>query len=131
MDCLVQVAVPVPLYRLFDYRWSDSRDLLQLLRWASCYYHHPLGEVLHAALPQRLRQGQPAELAEREFFTWTGPEELPKGLDRAPVQRQVAQYLLQLQGKSVAGDSLTNIHPRWRSSIKPLLTKGLISVERA
>ena len=26
-------------------------DILQLLQWASDYYHHPIGEVLRTALP--------------------------------------------------------------------------------
>ena len=34
--------------------------LLQLLRWAADYYHHPLGEVIAAALPKALRDGAPA-----------------------------------------------------------------------
>ena len=31
-----------------------------LLRWAADYYHHPIGEVLAAALPASLREGEPA-----------------------------------------------------------------------
>src|SRR5665213_124825 len=31
-----------------------------LLSWAAEYYHHPIGEVFAAALPARLRAGQPA-----------------------------------------------------------------------
>ena len=34
--------------------------LLGLLTWAAEYYHHPLGEVLAAALPKALREGAPA-----------------------------------------------------------------------
>lgn len=34
-------------------------DIFELCEWASNYYHHPLGEVLAAALPVRLRQGKP------------------------------------------------------------------------
>ena len=31
--------------------------LLQLLRWAADYYHHPIGEVIAAALPKLMREG--------------------------------------------------------------------------
>src|SRR5262245_37079601 len=32
-----------------------SASLLKLLQWGSNYYHHPLGDVVAAALPARLR----------------------------------------------------------------------------
>jgi len=32
-------------------------ELLALLRWAAEYYHHPIGEVLFAALPKLAREG--------------------------------------------------------------------------
>jgi len=35
-----------------------SSALLKLCRWASDYYHHPLGEVIHAALPPLLKKGK-------------------------------------------------------------------------
>ncbi|MEM8492588.1 MAG: primosomal protein N' [Pseudomonadota bacterium] len=35
-----------------------SRQLLKLLRWASEYYQHPIGEVFAAALPGALRSGR-------------------------------------------------------------------------
>ena len=36
---------------------------LKFLQWAASYYHHPLGEVIEAALPVTLRQGQAAAVA--------------------------------------------------------------------
>src|SRR5690606_22127592 len=36
-------------------------ELLATLRWASDYYHHPIGEVLSHALPGLLRKGRPVE----------------------------------------------------------------------
>lgn len=38
-----------------------DRVTLELLRWAADYYHHPLGEVVAAALPMALRAGQAAD----------------------------------------------------------------------
>ena len=37
------------------------RSTFELLRWAADYYHHPLGEVIAAALPVALREGQAAD----------------------------------------------------------------------
>ena len=111
-DSLAQVAIAVPLRRLFDYlipagmqvtvgsrvrvpfgrsrvigvitgltERSDlpadrlkplaavldpdpllDRDDLAFLRWVASYYHHPVGEVLAAALPLRLRRADRALL---------------------------------------------------------------------
>jgi len=38
-------------------------ELMQSLRWASDYYHHPIGEVLSHALPAVLREGRSLEEA--------------------------------------------------------------------
>ncbi len=178
---LVQVAIPTPLYRVFDYRWNSSlpitrgvrvgvpfgprkvvgivlgaiessdvpenklrpvgqvydtepviaTDLMELLCWASRYYHYPLGEVLSSSLPALLRKGQAATISEREFYRWTGPNPLPDALNRAHVQKGLAHYLENLSGKLAGADSLARISPRWRSSIAGLIDKGWVEVETA
>ena len=32
--------------------------MLKLFNWAATYYHHPLGQIIHNALPTRVRQGK-------------------------------------------------------------------------
>jgi primosomal protein N' (replication factor Y) len=44
-----------------------ARDWLDLARFASDYYHRPLGEVIHAALPPRLRRIRPLVLPPAAF----------------------------------------------------------------
>lgn len=68
---------------------------LDLLRWASDYYHHSLGEVIAAALPVSLRLGQPAE---KGIESWTLTESGRAELERpaghpAPRQRALLAWL--------------------------------------
>ncbi|MFZ0499720.1 MAG: primosomal protein N', partial [Steroidobacteraceae bacterium] len=53
---------------------------LALLGWAADYYHHPIGEVLAAALPKALRLGAAIDSAEpRWIATPAGREALTGG----------------------------------------------------
>ena len=58
-----------PIREALDADALLGAELLQSLRWAADYYHHPLGEVLSHALPALLRDGraldQPPEHAWR------------------------------------------------------------------
>ncbi|HEY1076705.1 MAG TPA: primosomal protein N' [Fontimonas sp.] len=68
-------------------------ELLALCEWAAGYYHHPLGEVLAAALPGRLRRGEAAELSEPPAYALT-----PAGraaLDSPPARHRAQRALLQ------------------------------------
>ncbi|WP_428088076.1 replication restart helicase PriA [Candidatus Thioglobus sp.] len=39
-----------------------DQPILDFLFWAANYYHHPIGEVLLAAMPKNLRLGKPAKI---------------------------------------------------------------------
>lgn len=119
------------VYTIHDREPLIPQELLTLLEWAAQYYQYPIGEVMHAALPKHLKKGKPALLVRREFFKWVNTSELPTEFDRAPVQRLIANFLMQLGGKSVASDSIATLHPRWKSAIKPLLNKGFVATESA
>ena len=47
-----------PVLRPIDRRPVIGDELLGTLRWASEYYHHPIGEVVNHALPAALRKGK-------------------------------------------------------------------------
>ena len=53
-----------PVTRRLDTEPLIAADVLALCRWAAGYYHHPLGEVLAAALPGALRK-PPSERTQR------------------------------------------------------------------
>jgi primosomal protein N' (replication factor Y) len=47
-----------PIREALDAHALLGEELLQSLRWAADYYHHPIGEVLSHALPALLRAGR-------------------------------------------------------------------------
>ncbi len=56
-----------PIHALIDERALFDAAALTLLHWTAQYYHHPLGEVLAAAIPKALREGAPRTAAGREL----------------------------------------------------------------
>src|SRR5215468_9579442 len=73
---------------------SLSRDWLALARFAAEYYQRPLGEVVHAALPPRLRRPQPLRLATAAYaLTEAGRAALPTLPSRARAQRALLERL--------------------------------------
>ncbi|MDD5274924.1 MAG: primosomal protein N' [Methylovulum sp.] len=178
---IFKVALPVPIYRLFDYlapdntsphsvapgmrlevpfgkgkkiaflveivrhsdlaldklkpvtRMLDTQPLLsakdvQLLRWVSAYYHHPLGGVISAAFPTALRLGKSALLPTQKRYALT---EAGKTIDslqlkRAPKQKALLE-LLQTQPPLSEAD-LSQGCVNWRSTIKQLLDKQLVEI---
>src|SRR5882757_172930 len=67
----------------------------ELLRWAAEYYHHPLGEVIAAALPVALRLGQAAnDIVESWALSDAGRQELTRPTGRrGPQQRALLRWL--------------------------------------
>ncbi|MDK1706553.1 primosomal protein N' [Serratia rubidaea] len=86
-----------PIDSIIDGDSLFSAAMWRILRWASDYYHYPLGEVLFHALPTLLRQGKPAETAPlwQWFATESGRATPPESLKRARKQQQALAALLQ------------------------------------
>ena len=68
-------------------------DLLELLRFCSDYYHHPIGEVVFAALPTHYRRAALPRATGSITITDAGREALAAGLKRSP---KAAQLLARL-----------------------------------
>ena len=102
---------------------------LRLIRFTSDYYHHPIGEVVSAALPAILRQGKPLHpvvemIAATDAGTAADIELLAK---RAPRQAELLETLLDAGGNGYEADQLTETLPNWRRVAKALFEKGLIA----
>jgi primosomal protein N' (replication factor Y) len=105
---------------------------LALLEWASEYYHHPLGEVIAAALPKALRLGAASEaVEERWILSSEGATAHAAGEPRrAPRQRALLDLLAAAAGASAA--TLNERSPGWREPARALLARGwLTSIESA
>ena len=110
----------------------DSEPLLsatdiQLLQWASRYYHHPIGEVVATALPVALRQGKPALGQDEVYYGLTalGRDTSVDDLRRAPKQ-QALLSLLQNLPQPVSAEQVS----QQKTALKALLAKGLLALQQ-
>ncbi|MDF3937138.1 primosomal protein N' [Pseudomonas citronellolis] len=85
-----------PALEVLDRQPPMPAHLLELCRWTAQYYQHSLGDTLSWALPNLLRQGEPAETRVQRFWLAAADARLddPR-LARAPRQRQALQTLQQ------------------------------------
>lgn len=101
-----------------------TADSLKLLQWASHYYHEPIGEVVQAALPKRLRAGEAAHI---EGITYWQLSELgqQKSLDdiaKNALRQQELFSALQNHGK-LNENQLNHQLQNWRAAAKTLAQK--------
>jgi primosomal protein N' (replication factor Y) (superfamily II helicase) len=102
-------------------------SILSLLEFAANYYHHPIGEVMSAALPRLARQGSAAQATvERWFATDSGLAALANGaLARARRQRALLEALRDEPG--LAGEILATRFGDWRTGMRALVERGFAS----
>jgi primosomal protein N' (replication factor Y) len=101
---------------------------LRLIRFTSDYYHHPIGEVVAAALPAILRQGKSLyPSVETIAITDIGEQENVEALaKRAPRQAELLEHLMDAGGTGIEADHLTEELPNWRRAAASLFKKQLI-----
>ena len=180
---IFRVAIPVPVYRLFDYLAPDVIDLhnvkpgvrlevpfgkgkkiaflveivqhseldvgklkqvirildhpsllsakdLWLMKWASHYYHHPLGEVMSTAFPAALRQGKSVVVKTEKRYTLTelGKVTDSAGLQSSPKQKSVLEKF-QSCPASLSESELSAWNDNWRPAVKALIAKQWVQLE--
>lgn len=130
-----------PIDQAIDVAPLYSRTQLDLLNWASQYYHEPIGEVVSAALPKRLRTGESAEILGVSYWQLTDEgkrltlDDLPK---RATRQKAILDLFLQAEKLQANSDSVTSSamlaasdlsrdSDHWRPAIKKLLESGWVT----
>lgn len=102
-------------------------ELLQLLRWCSLYYHHPIGEVMQNALPVKLRQGASTHIKglRRWQLTSEGQQLDLLSLKRAAKQIALMGDLKQSE-HGLLDSQVSEHHVGWRPVMKRLQEKGLV-----
>jgi primosomal protein N' (replication factor Y) len=106
--------------------------LMQLLRWTADYYHHPLGEVIAAALPKLLKEGAPA-IAQVAWWSLTaaGQEALAAGSARRARSQQALMELLAAHPAGIAGAQIAQRLPHWRAAASSLRKRGWLASHQA
>jgi len=112
---------------LLDEQALLPTELLNLLNWASEYYHAPIGEVLHSALPALLRQGKSTELTSAPcwLISDAGEEATSQTLARAPKQAALLQQLRN-SDKPLQAEDFNKQHENWRAPLKSLIKRGWV-----
>lgn len=106
-----------------------SPEDLNLIHWASGYYHHPVGEVFNTAFPSTLRKGQPADLQASQYaygLTEKGIQAQESGFKKTPKQLQLLIYFQQRHPEALSEIDMAQWHKNWRPIVKALKEKELI-----
>lgn len=117
------------IHEILDPAALLTESQLALLRWAAEYYHHPIGEVIAAALPALLRQGHSPDAAALTAWRATpaGIQAVAAGtLARAPAQAHLLASLCQSPG-GLEAQALSALSPRWSVLIRALEEKNYVS----
>tara|TARA_Y100000389_G_scaffold205039_1_gene262327 strand:+ start:29874 stop:32081 length:2208 start_codon:yes stop_codon:yes gene_type:complete len=106
------------------------KETIWLIKFTSNYYHHPIGEVVAAALPILLRQGKSFHSNIIKYST----NQESRSIDiqslkkRAPKQAKLLKILRNAGQDGLNKDQLNEIFPGWRNAKDGLLKKDLISL---
>lgn len=104
-----------------------DNDLLQLLKWCSQYYHHPVGEVIQNALPVKLRQGAATEI--KGITRWHLTPE-GQALDIETIKHAAKQVALihdlKMMPSGLSASQISERHIAWRPVMRRLQEKGWV-----
>ncbi|MDO4697173.1 MAG: primosomal protein N' [Pasteurellaceae bacterium] len=112
-----------PIDKVLDSQSLFDDEIWALLTWAARYYHAPFGDVLHSALPVKLRQGDSPERQAPERFRLT--EQGKRAVANDALKRAKKQQAL-LNELANFADSFEKVPPCSGSAWKALLEKGLV-----
>ena len=125
-DCPVERLKPIDA--LLDREPLFNANHLAFLDWTAGYYHHPLGEVIAAALPLRLRKAEHALLPGEPGWALSaeGLAQVEAPLPRAPRQRDVIAWLAARPAACAPQAALRSAMPGSAAALRALRAKGWI-----
>jgi primosomal protein N' (replication factor Y) len=102
-------------------------DDLRLIRFASEYYHYPLGQAVMSTLPLRLRRAAPPRAAELRFSITEAGMRITA--DALPARAGVKRKLLALlqEGRPFAASELRTVARGASAIVKDFIARGWIS----
>ncbi|GIT54229.1 MAG: hypothetical protein Ct9H300mP16_13890 [Pseudomonadota bacterium] len=115
--------------RVLDQEAVFPKPLFELLLWAAEYYQHPVGEILHAALPAVLRRGGPLRPATSRHWRITaqGINALPSLPKRSVVQRRVLESLKAAAPDGLADSDIRPVAKRVQPALARLVSRGWVA----
>jgi primosomal protein N' (replication factor Y) len=128
----VDVSKVKPVEQLLDSSPQVPADIIDLIKWAAGYYHHPLGEAWATALPVAMRKAEFSPPKEPVVYrpTEEGTSDCSALLKRAPSQAGLLDFLVQSPLPRSAAEC--RLHDTgWSAPMKQLIAKGLVETVRA
>ena len=121
-----------PVLEVLDAKPLFDERHLKFIEWAAQYYHEPIGEVVQAALPKKLRAGEGVKVEGLPVWQLTAEgrkrsvEDLPKN-----AKHQISLFnLLQSASKGLSAGLLNSQLDSWRASLKKFIEAGWIEETR-
>jgi len=122
-----------PVERVLDRTPLLGADDLAFLRWVADYYRHPVGEVVAAALPRRLRKA--AAMVPLGDAAWTltasGAEWVETGSLRAPRQMELLAWLAKQPGQAATQAQLRAALGDVAQVLRAVRVKGLVEARES
>ncbi|GKT11343.1 MAG: primosomal protein N' [Thiomicrorhabdus sp.] len=121
-----------PIDEVIDVEPIFNVSHLKLLNWASQYYHEPIGDVVAAALPKRLRLGEAPAIQGFSYWALTDLGKTIKVTDlakNAKRQHAILETFLkanQADKKLLSSSDLSQESDNWRPVLKKFIEAGWV-----
>lgn len=117
-----------PIESVVDVSPVFSSEEMTFLQWASHYYHEPIGQVIQAALPKRLRAGESQKVAGVPAWALNEAGRLAESqLKPQATQQRLVWQFLQAQAQPVSAETFKQaLSGNWRLPLKRFQEKGWV-----